>query len=377
MNVLTEKNVIRRRSMTPKQNLLAALGHREPAWIPWTPLLGGVNTPCFVPSDMKARGDALKIGLYLQAELGCDVFDSSCVMRGNYQTAKVREKREGDVIVSETEILGRTLRTVVREFPYGDQVTSAIAEYPIKSLDDIHTMEALLQDFSFKLETEEWKRKYVQLGEQGVMAGGAHATPIMGLILLKMGLENFINLQCDHPRELHRLMDRIHEANLKAYSEAAESECEVIYSAEDVSTLLISPDMFRQYVLPTMKEYADICHGAGKLFVVHTCAHILDFLPMFLETGIDALHYLTQPPLGNTPLKKARQAWGDRITIMGSVAPAKLESASAAEIAEETRSMLADVGSDRSFVLMTSSKPQVREENLRAIAEIMKQQKGE
>lgn len=361
--------------MTPRQNLLAALGRGLPEWTPWTPLLGGVNTPCFVPPELKARGDSVEVGLYLQAELGCDVFDSSCVMCGDYQTARTKERREGDVIVSETEIHGQTLRTVTQEFPYGDRVTSSIAEYPVKSMEDLRVMETLLEDFRFELTMAEWQRKSAALGEQGVMAGGAHATPIMGLILLKMGLENLINALCEYPQELHRLMDRIHEANLAAYREAAASACEVIYSVEDTSTLLISPDMFRQYVLPPMKEYADICHRAGKLFVVHTCGHNRDFLPLFLETGIDALHYLTQPPTGNTPLREARQAWGERIAIMGALDPLKLESAATAQVAAETRGMLEEAGGDRAFVLMTSSKPQVREENLRAVAEVMNERR--
>jgi uroporphyrinogen-III decarboxylase len=146
---------------------------------------------------------------------------------------------------------------------------------------------------------------------------------------------------------------------------------------DDFSTYLISPAMFRTYVLPCLKEYNEIYHRAGQVHTVHSCGHIRHFLPMCLEVGYDAHDYVTQPPTGDTTLAEARAAWGDRITIMAAVDPVMIERDPAPEVAARVSQMLAEMGTTRSFVLMTSSKPTVPEENLRAIAAVMAEARGQ
>jgi uroporphyrinogen-III decarboxylase len=129
--------------------------------------------------------------------------------------------------------------------------------------------------------------------------------------------------------------------------------------------------MFRTYVLPCLKAYNEIYHRAGKVHMVHSCGHIRHLLPMCLEAGYDAHNYVTQPPTGDTTLAHARAEWGDQITIMAAVDPVQIERDAPHEIAAQVSSMLDKAATDRAFVLMTSSKPTVPEENLRAVAAVM------
>jgi hypothetical protein len=97
---------------------------------------------------------------------------------------------------------------------------------------------------------------------------------------------------------------------------------------------------------------------------------------MCLEVGYDAHNYVTQPPTGDTTLVEARARWGDQITIMAAVDPVMIERESPQAIAAHVSRMLADARTARAFVLMTSSKPTVPEENLFAVAAVMAETKA-
>jgi hypothetical protein len=363
--------------MTPKQNLLAALSHAPVDWIPWTPYVGGVNTPFFVPEEIKRRQDFGEIGLYLQDELGCDILIAGQAVGHGYQTAQVHRRVDKDLIVETFDIAGRTLQRTRKRFAYGDQDTDAILRYPVRAPRDLETLEWLVRDRTVEVDGEDYRQKTSQLGERGVVHANGPRTPIMALIIEYMGVEAFVEALTDYPQKTQQAMQSMHKANLDLCRALAESECRVVGTFDDFSTYLISPSMFRTYVLPCLREYNELYHRAGQVHMVHSCGHIRHFLPMCFEVGYDAHNYVTQPPTGDTTLAEARAAWGDRITIMAAIDPVMIERDSAQTVSERVSQMLDEAGTTRSFVLMTSSKSTVPEENLRAVARVMAQARGE
>ncbi len=363
--------------MTPKQNLLAALSHAPVDWIPWVPYVGGVNTPCFVPKEIKRRQDFVEIGIYLQDELGCDILVAGQTVKREYQTARVCRQVNRDQIVETFEIAGRTLRRMRKIFSYGEQDTNAISHYPVQTPRDLETLEWLIRDRTVEIDGDDYRRKASQLGERGVVHTHGPRTPIMTLIIEYMGIEAFVTALTDYPEKTKRVMQTMHEENLTLCQALTEGEGQVIGTFDDFSTYLISPVMFQTYVMPYLKEYNEIYHRAGKVHMVHSCGHIHCFLPMCLEVAYDAHNYVTQPPTGDTTLTEARTAWGNQITIMAAVDPVMIERDPAQKVTSLVSRMLSEVETTRAFVLMTSSKPTVPEENLRAVAAVMAEARGQ
>ena len=127
--------------------------------------------------------------------------------------------------------------------------------------------------------------------------------------------------------------------------------------------------------MPLMKEYCDLCHAAGKKFMMHACGHVRAFLQMILDTGIDAHHYLSEAPVGDTPMKEARELWGDRINIMAALDPLLQAKGTAAEVEANLRSVLEQLKGGN-YLIMSALKPDIPEENIRIIGKVMKEWNG-
>ena len=54
------------------------------------------------------------------------------------------------------------------------------------------------------------------------------------------------------------------------------------------------------------------------------CGHVRDLLQDFKQTGMDGIHALTPPPVGNTPWDEALDALGEDLVIIGILDPATL-----------------------------------------------------
>ena len=70
-------------------------------------------------------------------------------------------------------------------------------------------------------------------------------------------------------------------------------DVDAIYFSDDFGTqrsLLISPQMWREIFKPAYRELMTIVKGSGKYIFYHTCGHVLDLYPEFIELGIDAIN---------------------------------------------------------------------------------------
>ena len=93
-----------------------------------------------------------------------------------------------------------------------------------------------------------------------------------------MGLEHFYFLLHDHPDEMRKLIGSIHERELEAFHILANGPCETVILAENTSTYYISPDVYREFNMPHVRDFVDIAHDAGKIAIIHMCGHILNLL---------------------------------------------------------------------------------------------------
>jgi len=357
--------------MTPRENLLVSFSHREPEWVPWVTLVAGVNTPAFAPEEVQSGRDPVGLGLYLQERFGCDIIAPASVVRVKHSSVGTRTSRDGDLTTAVTEVGGKRLVKTTRILPYGRRTSSHIERYPVRTLEDIETLGLVFEDMDVSVDTAEFEERSQRLGNCGVVHVNGPRTPIMRLIIEFMGIENAIMALTDHRDALEQLMAIMHEKHLQQYRAIAQTDCALVGCYDDTSTYLISPDMFRCYTLPTMRDYAVICHGSDKRLMMHSCGHVRDFLSMYREAGIDVHHYLTQPPVGDTPIADAAAEYGNDITVLVTVDPVMLEEASADEVRHHVRAMVAEARGWRSFALITASKPQMPEVNLRAVAEAL------
>ena len=81
----------------------------------------------------------------------------------------------------------------------------------------------------------------------------------------------------------------------------------------------ISPDFYREFVLPFEREIIAAIREQGKHAYIHTCGSIGDRLELMSESGASGLECLDPVPVGNVDLEDAFRRIGDRMFIKGNI----------------------------------------------------------
>ena len=92
--------------------------------------------------------------------------------------------------------------------------------------------------------------------------------------------------------DLLRFTERYHQHNVALVNRWIEAGADAIQLADDFGTqssLLISPERFRQIYMPYYKELASIIHRAGKHAFYHVCGYVEPLLEDFAEIGFDTI----------------------------------------------------------------------------------------
>ena len=81
---------------------------------------------------------------------------------------------------------------------------------------------------------------------------------------------------------------------------------------------MISPRMFRRFIVPHLKRIVDECHKHGVPFIKHLDGNTKLHLPILVdEVGIDAYHSIE--PSADMDIGWVKQEYGDRLTLIGNI----------------------------------------------------------
>jgi hypothetical protein len=128
-----------------------------------------------------------------------------------------------------------------------------------------------------------------------------------------------IGLRSD-PDKAHMLLDRLTAASITwGVAQAEHGVDAVLISSAFAGGPFLSPQMYRQFVIPYERRVTDAIKATGVPVYTHTCGSIGDRLLLMLETGTQGIDTLDPPPLGNTELADAKALIGDRVFIKGNM----------------------------------------------------------
>jgi uroporphyrinogen decarboxylase len=102
---------------------------------------------------------------------------------------------------------------------------------------------------------------------------------------------------------------------------AAGGEIDIFMMGDDVggqTSPLLSLDMWRRYFKNGFKTYIDIAHQYGIPVMYHTCGDVKQFIPDFIQCGLDILQSL-QPGATNMDIRQLKKEFGKDITFQGAM----------------------------------------------------------
>ena len=160
-----------------------------------------------------------------------------------------------------------------------------------------------------------------RVGEDAVTTTSIGVSALMDWVQHLAGIEAAPLLLCDCPDEVAALFEAKHRVLRRTAELLADRwPGDLIYSTENTSTTLISPEQYRRYSYPHIREYGEIVTGAGRLFVLHMCGQLKELLPTLSTLPVHAFEAFTAPTLGNTTLLDGRSACPDVCLVGGTQA---------------------------------------------------------
>lgn len=146
---------------------------------------------------------------------------------------------------------------------------------------------------------------------------------------------------------------------------------DVMFFGNDFGTqrdLLISPEKFRQFVLPSFKRLIAVGKKYGKKILLHSCGSIARIIPDLIDAGVDGLHPL-QAQARDMEAEQLAQYKNDIAFVGGIDAQTFIVNATPEEVAREVRRVHALLGPNMVVSLSHEEVlPNIPPKNLLAIA---------
>ncbi len=240
-----------------------------------------------------------------------------------------------------------------------------------RSLDDF-----LYYEFEYpEVYAKAW-RKFVEEQEVPLIMGGRATIPFE-LILYYRGFAQFVQdifEQPDKVKEMcefvleHEIMNALKQAMIMGAGEVPGAE-KIFFQAGVVGPPYVSPEVFEEFVWPTLKKGVDMIVKRGFKAHVHTDGDMTSVLPVFkdITKGLPKGKVLLD--FEKTDMKKAKEVLGDKVCIWGNVPASLLCYGTPPEVEEYCQKLIKDCAEGGGFILATECETpwNAKPENVRAI----------
>ena len=316
--------------MTGRERITAIMNRQPADRLVWTTLVDG-PTLSNLPADMQGLS-----GIDFYRYVGCHIFLlNGWGIQPNFSSPSlvwpedvtVNSREDNDKRIQDMETPDGVLTTIYRN---GHPVKP-----PVTSLEEVNLYRGIWENAQFvtRDDSQAYSEINTIIGEDGIVTRFWGPSTIPRLLEYDMGAKNFYYLLHDHPQEMEALINTMHEKELRAFEILAQGPCDIIILCENTSTFYISPEVYRKYNGPHVRDFVDIVHAAGKTAIIHMCGHVINILDQIKDTGLDGIHALTPPPTGDTPWELALDVMGEDLIIIGVLDPSIFVSGPVEQIA--------------------------------------------
>lgn len=167
-------------------------------------------------------------------------------------------------------------------------------------------------------------------------------SPFFHIVADFFGMENYFIKMYEYPEVVEAVTTRIVDFYVAAnekFFEGLGDRADVMFFGNDFGTqrdLFLSPDQFRQFVLPSFKRLVEVGKKYNKKVMLHSCGSIYRIIPDLITLGVDMLHPIQAQAAGMCAAELA-QYKEDLIFVGGIDAQTFFVNATPDQIREEVR----------------------------------------
>jgi len=165
-------------------------------------------------------------------------------------------------------------------------------------------------------EASVWERRYAMLGGDW--------SPFWHDANELIGMENLMCKMHDAPEIVDFVMDHVvnyyFQVNERILASAADL-MDVFFIGNDFGSQagpLISPVMFRRFIVPHLRRLTRLAHDYGLKVMMHCCGSFTPLMPVMVEAGIDGLQAL-QPCTPDMAPANLKASFGNRLLFNGCI----------------------------------------------------------
>lgn len=264
---------------------------------------------------------------------------------------------EGDEDSRRKEITIRTPKGQLRQIECKKRsskylIVSAIEEHMIKTREDFD----ILREFCPPLDTIDCsliQRARHAVGDKGLVnscTGGVincmDCYRRLDLILMDPYLdEGFFREMAEF------FLDWI----IKQHKKMIQAGSDVIEFTANLTTSMVGPDFFRDFVLDYDRRLIDAIHEMGAFVNYHNCGDSMKLLHLYNELGMDSFGYLTPPPYGDVDLDEALRILRPDMVLRGNIDQVEfLKTATPNQVRQRVKEVLLKVKDRGNFILSTT-----------------------
>ncbi len=159
----------------------------------------------------------------------------------------------------------------------------------------------------------------------------------------------------------------------KVIKNALEAGADIIVTGDDYAGRLgtmMSPQHFREFILPYLKKAVDLTHRLGAYHIKHTDGNLWKIMDDIVDTGTDVLDPIE--PIAGMDIGDVKEKYGDRVCLAGNIdVTAILPRGSREEVKEAVKETIAKASPGGGHIMASSNSihPGVDPENYKTMVE--------
>jgi len=132
------------------------------------------------------------------------------------------------------------------------------------------------------------------------------------------GFENLLVYMKTDPELVAALFDNIVEQQIKLVRNAIRAGADMILETDDYafnSGSFVSPEMFRNLLVPRIKRFCDAVHEEGCIVISHSDGNLMGILDDLVVAGVDGINSID--PIAGMDLALVKKKYGQKISLWG------------------------------------------------------------
>ena len=362
--------------MTYRERLLTILKGGQPDRVPWfgdldywanSLIKRGLKPEDFIWSDDYIQWHRdLGVGFYLQGYFPWIQTFPKCEVKKWYEGQR-----------KYTEI--RTPLGSVRDC--WEFIPTSFSEAPIehfmKSEADIRVMKYIYENTRFEPDYQRAARRREQVGDQGIVLCYLPHSPFMQLLVVEAGVEVVATTALTAPDEFQDLIKTMKKAFDQASRIAVDSPAEALMIPENLSSEMVGPDFFEQYMRGFQSEWVEKIREAGKFSFVHMDGTLAGLLRQQSSVGFTVLEALTPHPVGDIKIEDFRAWMRNSESIVWGGIPGSYFTANVSDVEfdRHVKHVLSVMRTEPKYVLGVADQvpPDALERRVRRVAELVEE----